>query len=174
MTAKPTRAVMDTLGMEAEARFVGGAVRDTIAGMRIGDVDIATPLPPDRVMDLLKSAGIKVVPTGLAHGTVTAVIDGAHFEITTLRRDVKTYGRHADVVFTDDWREDAARRDFTINAMSMTQAGEVFDYSHLGLRRIAIHLERHNHIVRNECICRFYIETSCHVFILTLKRGAEG
>jgi poly(A) polymerase len=128
MTAKPTRAVMDTLGMEAEARFVGGAVRDTIAGMRIGDVDIATPLPPDRVMDLLKSAGIKVVPTGLAHGTVTAVIDGAHFEITTLRRDVKTYGRHADVVFTDDWREDAARRDFTINAMSMTQAGEVFDY----------------------------------------------
>lgn len=129
MTAQPTRAVMDALCAEAEARFVGGAVRDTIVGnTRIGDVDIATPLPPERVMGLLNAAGIKVVPTGLAHGTVTAVIDGAHFEITTLRRDVKTYGRHADVIFTDDWREDAARRDFTINAMSMTQAGEVFDY----------------------------------------------
>lgn len=129
MTAKSTREVMDVLGGEAEARFVGGAVRDAIAGgTRVGDVDIATPLPPDRVMGLLKSAGIKVVPTGIDHGTVTAVIDGVHFEITTLRRDVKTYGRHADVVFTDDWREDAARRDFTINAMSMTQTGEVFDY----------------------------------------------
>ena len=129
MTEAATRAVMAALAPGGDARFVGGSVRDALCGSRrIGDIDIATPAAPERVMDLLAAAGIRAIPTGLAHGTVTAVIGTAHFEITTLRRDVKTYGRHADVAFTDDWREDAARRDFTINAMSLTPEGEVFDY----------------------------------------------
>lgn len=111
-----------------EARVVGGAVRDALAGRPVADIDLATPWAPDRVMAALKQAGLKVVPTGLAHGTVTAVADGRGFEITTLRRDVETDGRHAVVAFTEDWRLDASRRDFTINAMSMAREGSVFDY----------------------------------------------
>jgi poly(A) polymerase len=111
-----------------EARVVGGAVRDALAGRAVADVDLATPRPPDRVTQALTEAGIRAVPTGIDHGTVTAVIAGRGFEITTLRRDVATDGRHASVAFTDDWREDAARRDFTINALSMTRDGAVFDY----------------------------------------------
>ena len=111
-----------------EARVVGGAVRDTLADREVGEIDLATPRPPEQVTETLKAAGIRAVPTGLEHGTVTAVADGRGFEVTTLRRDVATDGRHAVVAFTDDWRSDAARRDFTINAMSLTRAGEVFDY----------------------------------------------
>jgi poly(A) polymerase/tRNA nucleotidyltransferase (CCA-adding enzyme) len=111
-----------------QARVVGGAVRDMLAGREIADVDFATPYDPQEVMARLKAAGIKSVPTGLAHGTVTAVARGRSFEITTLRRDVVTDGRHALVQFTDDWELDASRRDFTINAMSLTRQGEVFDY----------------------------------------------
>ena len=111
-----------------EARVVGGAVRDALAGLEITDVDVATPRTPDEVTRALQAAGIRVVPTGIAHGTVTAVVDGRGFEITTLRRDVETDGRHAVVAFTDDWKADASRRDFTINAMSMDQTGQVFDY----------------------------------------------
>ena len=111
-----------------DARVVGGAVRDSLAGHPVADFDLATPLPPGDVMAALNRAGIKTVPTGLAHGTVTAVVDGQPFEITTLRRDVETDGRHALVAFTSDWRQDASRRDFTINAMSMTRDGTVFDY----------------------------------------------
>jgi len=118
-------AILDAL---PAARIVGGAVRDALAGRPIADVDIATPDPPASVQAALASAGIRSVPTGIAHGTVTAIRDGRGFEITTLRRDVETDGRHAVVAFTDDWREDAARRDFTINAMSMTRDGTVFDY----------------------------------------------
>lgn len=110
------------------ARVVGGAVRDALAGRPVADLDLATPLPPDKVTRALRSAGIKVVPTGLAHGTVTAVVDGRGFEVTTLRHDLETDGRHAVVAFTADWQEDAARRDFTINAMSMDRNGTVFDY----------------------------------------------
>lgn len=109
-------------------RLVGGCVRDALAGQPIADIDLATPMPPDAVMDALGRAGLRAIPTGLAHGTVTALVDGHGFEITTLRRDVDTDGRHATVAFTDDWREDAARRDFTINAMSMAPDGQVFDY----------------------------------------------
>ncbi len=116
------------LDLLPEARVVGGAVRDTISGRALFDIDLASPLPPETVIARLTSAGVKVVPTGLAHGTVTAVLPARPVEITTLRRDVETDGRHAVVAFTDDWRADAARRDFTINSMSMTPLGDVYDY----------------------------------------------
>jgi poly(A) polymerase len=118
-------ALLDVL---PEARIVGGAVRDTLAERSFVDVDLASPLPPETVMERLAAAGVKAVPTGLAHGTVTAVLPGRPVEITTLRRDVETDGRHAVVAFTGDWREDAARRDFTINAMSLARDGAVYDY----------------------------------------------
>lgn len=111
-----------------EARMVGGAVRDVIAGRDIADVDFAVPLPPEMVMARAQKAGMKFIPTGLAHGTVTLVAAGHGFEVTSLRRDVETDGRHARVAFTDDWQEDAARRDFTINAMSRDRDGQIFDY----------------------------------------------
>jgi poly(A) polymerase len=112
-----------------EARFVGGAVRDTLLGLEVSDVDIATRHAPEVVVDLLEAARIKVVPTGIKHGTVTAVLESGPVEITTLRRDVETDGRHAVVAFTDDWREDAARRDFTMNALYADPlTGEIFDY----------------------------------------------
>lgn len=111
-----------------EARLVGGVVRDLLVGRAVADIDMATPEPPEQVLETLKKAGIKVVPTGLAHGTVTAVIDAAPYEITTLRRDVETDGRHAVVAWTSDWQEDAARRDFTINAMSRGRDGVLHDY----------------------------------------------
>lgn len=111
------------------ARVVGGAVRDTLLGIAVSDLDIATPLDPQEVMRRLEAAGIKVIPTGLAHGTITAVSSGTVIEVTTLRRDLTTDGRRATVAFTDDWREDAARRDFTINALyADPDTGEVFDY----------------------------------------------
>ena len=121
-------ALFEALGAE-HARYVGGAVRDTILGLPVSDVDIATRHDPDMVMAKLRSAGIKSIPTGIAHGTVTAITTGGPVEITTLRRDVATNGRHAEIAFTDDWREDAARRDFTMNALYADPAtGEIFDY----------------------------------------------
>ncbi|MFN3077282.1 MAG: CCA tRNA nucleotidyltransferase [Alphaproteobacteria bacterium] len=134
MTATATRAVMEALHVEGrEARFVGGCVRDGILKRPVTDVDIATPLPPEEGVERLSRAGIKVIPTGITHGTVTAVVDGTSFEITTLRKDVACDGRHAQVAFTDDWRQDAARRDFTINAMSAGIDGTIHDYFN-GLR----------------------------------------
>jgi poly(A) polymerase/tRNA nucleotidyltransferase (CCA-adding enzyme) len=111
-----------------EARVVGGAVRDRLAGLAVADVDLASPLAPEVVVARLEAAGLRAVPTGLAHGTITALVGARGFEITTLRRDVETDGRHARIAFIDDWREDAARRDFTINAMSMDRDGTVHDY----------------------------------------------
>lgn len=112
-----------------EARFVGGAVRDTLLRIEVSDVDVATRHAPEDVVAMLKEAGIKVVPTGLKHGTVTAVLESGPVEVTTLRRDVETDGRRAVVAFTDDWREDAARRDFTMNALyADLHTGEIFDY----------------------------------------------
>jgi poly(A) polymerase len=114
---------------DGESRVVGGAVRDTLLGIDVADVDIATRLPPQEVIERLQDARIKAVPTGLAHGTVTAVTAGGPVEVTTLRRDVSTDGRHAIIAYTDDWREDAARRDFTMNALYADPAtGEIFDY----------------------------------------------
>lgn len=122
------RDVAHVLGALPGSRVVGGAVRDTLAGLDVADIDVATPLRPEDVVRRLKAAGVKCVPTGLTHGTVTAVTARGPIEITTLRQDVETDGRHAVVAFTADWRADAARRDFTINAMSMQADGAVFDY----------------------------------------------
>ena len=121
-----TRRLAEVLGKD-QLRFVGGCVRDALARRPVTDVDAATPLPPEEVMARLEGAGIKVIATGLKHGTVTAAIGDRKFEITTLRRDAETDGRHARVEFTDDWVEDAKRRDFTINAMSCTPDGDVYD-----------------------------------------------
>lgn len=111
-----------------EARVVGGAVRDMLAGQAVADVDFASPLKPEEVMARAKEAGLKAVPTGIEHGTVTIIAEGHGFEVTSLRRDVETDGRHAVVEFTNDWCQDAARRDFTMNAMSYARDGEIFDY----------------------------------------------
>ena len=111
----------------SEARFVGGCVRDAIVQRPVVDIDIATAEPPERVMELLEAAGIKAIPTGIGHGTVSAVVDSRKFEITTLRRDVETDGRHARVEYIDDWVADAQRRDFTINTLSSTPGGDVYD-----------------------------------------------
>ena len=110
-----------------EARVVGGAVRNALMGMPVGDIDMATTLPPQDVVERAKEAGIKAVPTGIDHGTVTLVVDGEGYEVTTLRRDVTTDGRHAEVAFGTDWKEDAERRDLTINALYADASGEVID-----------------------------------------------
>jgi len=131
LKSKESRRLMDVLTAgDAPARFVGGCVRDALLGDFDPDVDldIATPLLPDQVNQRLAGAGIKAVPTGIEHGTITALVDGRPFEITTLRKDIACDGRHAEVRFTDDFREDAARRDFTINAMSTDRHGRLFDY----------------------------------------------
>ncbi len=112
-----------------EARVVGGAVRNALLGMPIAEVDVATTAVPDEVVKRVVSAGFKPVPTGIEHGTVTVVIDKHPFEVTTLRQDVETYGRHAKVAFGRDWKADAERRDFTINALSATRDGAVYDYT---------------------------------------------
>ena len=122
--------LLDALGAdEGLTRYVGGAVRDDLLRLPVSDVDLATKLRPDQVVERLQAAGLKAVPTGFEHGTVTAVSDGHPYEVTTLRRDIETFGRHATVAFTDQWEEDAARRDFTFNAlMADPRTGEIFDY----------------------------------------------
>lgn len=124
------RRVLAALEAEGGAtRIVGGAVRDTLLGLPVQDVDLATRFLPDEVMHRLQAAGIKAIPTGIEHGTITAVANHQPFEVTTLRRDVSTDGRRATVAFTSDWQEDAARRDFTINALFANPlTGEIFDY----------------------------------------------
>ncbi len=111
-----------------EARIVGGAVRDALIGQKVEDIDLAVNMPPEAVMKALGEAGIKTVPTGKDHGTVTAIVDHKGYEITSLRFDVETYGRKAKVSFTDDWESDAARRDFTFNALYADAAGKVYDF----------------------------------------------
>ena len=126
--APEVRAVMAALSDGgAVARFVGGCVRDTLAGRAVGDKDIATSAPPEVVLRLLEAAGLKAIPTGIDHGTVTAVANHVPFEITTLRHDVETDGRRARVAFTDDWLADAARRDFTMNALYADLDGTYYD-----------------------------------------------
>lgn len=110
-----------------EARFVGGCVRNTLLKAEVADIDIATTLTPDEVIKALSAAKLRSVPTGVDHGTVTAIADGKPYEITTLRRDVSTDGRRAVVAFTDDWAEDAQRRDFRLNALYADTDGTIFD-----------------------------------------------
>lgn len=110
-----------------ETRAVGGAVRNTLLGLPVTEVDLASTAVPDTVMARARKAGLKAIPTGIAHGTVTVVADGVAFEVTTLRRDVETYGRHAKVAFTEDWEEDARRRDFTLNALYAGSDGTLYD-----------------------------------------------
>jgi poly(A) polymerase len=127
-------AVLDALeGGGARAWFVGGCVRDGLLGLEAGDIDIATDAPPDRVTRLVEDAGLRAVPTGADHGTVTVVADHFPVEVTTLRRDVATDGRRATVAFTDRIEEDAERRDFTVNALYATRRGEVLDPVEQGL-----------------------------------------
>ena len=122
--------LLDALGAaEGLTRYVGGAVRDDLLGLPVSDIDLATRIRPEEVVDRLKGAGIKAVPTGIDHGTITAVSDGQVVEVTSLRRDVATDGRRATIAYTDDWQEDAARRDFTINALlADPQDGSIVDY----------------------------------------------
>ncbi|WP_439472175.1 CCA tRNA nucleotidyltransferase [Brevundimonas sp.] len=130
LTASATRSVIAALeaaGGPGCARFVGGCVRNALMGKPIDDIDIATTLKPEETEKAIRAAGLKAVPTGIAHGTVTAVSERTPFEITTLRRDVTTDGRNATVAFTDDWAEDAARRDFRLNALYADGEGQVFD-----------------------------------------------
>jgi poly(A) polymerase len=123
-----TRRVFDALDAPGvETRAVGGAVRDTLLGRPVRELDLATTAKPETVMALARKAGLKAIPTGIEHGTVTVVADGTSFEVTTLRRDVETFGRHATVAFTKDWEEDARRRDFTLNALYAGRDGTVFD-----------------------------------------------
>jgi poly(A) polymerase len=129
LRAPPVQRALDLLnGGGEEARVVGGAARNALIGVPLSDVDIATTALPDEVMRRAVAAGIKAVPTGIDHGTVTLVIDGMPFEVTTLREDVETFGRKANVSFGRDWKVDAERRDFTINALSITPDGIVHDY----------------------------------------------
>ena len=130
MTAAASAAVLAALGNDSDspvALFVGGCVRDALLGRSVQDIDIATVLAPDEVLARLARAGIAGLATGLEHGTVTAVVEAERLEITTLRVDVETDGRHAEVAFTEDWAGDARRRDFTINALFCNAGGEVFD-----------------------------------------------
>lgn len=128
MTTPETGAVIAALEEGGHtARFVGGCVRDTLLSRPISDIDIATDALPDAVLKCIEDAGLRAIPTGLAHGTITAVSGGTSYEITTLRHDVETDGRRAKVQFTDDWEGDAARRDLTINAMSMAPDGTLHD-----------------------------------------------
>lgn len=129
LTAGGTARVLQLLGADGEeARVVGGAVRNALLGLVPGDIDIATTALPDEVMRRAKAAGIKSVPTGIDHGTVTLVIDGHPYEVTTLREDTETFGRKAKVAFGRDWVKDAERRDFTMNGLSVDAAGVVHDH----------------------------------------------
>lgn len=129
LSAPATRTVMGALeaARPGGSRFVGGCVRNSLMGRPVDDIDVATVLEPQAVLAALAAAGLKAVPTGIAHGTVTAIADGRPFEITTLRRDVATDGRHAVVAFSQDWAEDAARRDFRLNAIYAEADGTLHD-----------------------------------------------
>ena len=169
-----------------EARVVGGAVRDFLAGLPIADIDLATPRLPDEVIAVLRASELRSVPTGISHGTITVVVEGEPFEITTLRRDIETDGRHATVAYTDDWKADAERRDFTFNAMSLDRSGCLYDYFG-GLRdlnegkvrfvgdattRIS---EDYLRILRFfRFFARFGIEVPTHETLAALERGIIG
>lgn len=123
-----TRTILSALqDAPATVRFVGGCVRDHLLGKTVTDLDLATTLEPSNVLQQLENATLKAVPLGIAYGSVLVVMEPYHYEITTLRRDVKTDGRHAKICFTDDWEEDAQRRDFTFNALYLSIRGDLYD-----------------------------------------------
>jgi poly(A) polymerase len=129
LRSKPLQALFAALNRDGgEVRVVGGAVRNTLLGTKVSDVDLATTHLPEQTVRLAKEAGFKPVPTGIEHGTITVVVQGQPFEVTTLRKDIETNGRHAKVAFGTDWKTDAERRDFTINALYATADGDVIDY----------------------------------------------
>lgn len=129
LTGGGAATVLSLLGRDGEeARVVGGAVRNALMGLPVGEIDIATTAVPDEVIRRARTAGVKYAPTGIEHGTVTLIVEGHPYEVTTLREDVETYGRKAKVAFGRDWARDAERRDFTINALSADAAGRVYDY----------------------------------------------
>ena len=141
LSAAATQKVLAALAAAGhEGRVVGGAVRNALLGVPVVDVDIATAAAPERVIAVMREAGLAAIPTGIEHGTITVVCDGRPFEVTTLRRDVETDGRRAVVAYTDDWAEDARRRDFTLNALYCDAAGRVHDplggYPDLAARRV--------------------------------------
>ncbi|WP_339641528.1 CCA tRNA nucleotidyltransferase [Jannaschia helgolandensis] len=128
LTASRTQAVFTALNDAGyRALAVGGCVRNALLGVPVSDIDLATNATPDRVMDVAEAVGFKVVPTGIDHGTVTVISDGTPYEITTFRRDIDTDGRYATVAFSDDVTEDAARRDFTMNALYADASGVIVD-----------------------------------------------
>ena len=139
LTASDTQTVMAALEAARPdgARFVGGCVRNSLMGRPIDDIDIATQLKPQETLAALAAAGIRAIPTGIEHGTVTAIVDGTPFEITSLRRDVETDGRRAVVAFTQDWAEDAMRRDFRLNAIYADAAGKLYDPTGHGIEDAA-------------------------------------
>ncbi len=129
LRSKPLQALFAALNRDGgEVRVVGGAVRNTLLGTKVSDVDLATTHLPEETVRLAKEAGFKPVPTGIEHGTITVVVQGQPFEVTALRKDIETNGRHAKVAFGTDWKTDAERRDFTINALYATADGDVIDY----------------------------------------------
>jgi len=141
LAAPDTQAVFEAIeGAGHAVRAVGGTVRNALFGQAVRDIDLATTAPPDEVMRVAEAAGLKAVATGIEHGTVTIVSGGTPIEVTTLRRDIETFGRHARVAFTTDWRADAARRDFTMNALYCDRDGTIFDplggYDDLIARRV--------------------------------------
>jgi poly(A) polymerase len=168
--ARPeTQAVLLALeGGGYEARIVGGAVRNALIDAAVKDLDIATTALPQDVIRLAKAAGLQAIPTGIEHGTVTIVADRVQFEVTTLRRDVETFGRHATVAFTDDWAEDARRRDFTINALYCDREGTVHDplgggYEDLRARRVQFIGDAHERIREDYLrILRFFRFTATY------------
>jgi poly(A) polymerase len=128
LRARPTQTVLASIRRGGHgARVVGGAVRNALLGRPVADIDIATTATPEQVVELAHASGLKTIATGLQHGTVTVVADGHPFEVTTLRHDLETYGRHAKVAFTDDWHADASRRDLTLNALYCEADGTIFD-----------------------------------------------
>ncbi|MGH6788633.1 MAG: CCA tRNA nucleotidyltransferase [Pseudolabrys sp.] len=128
LTTGPLARLLAALDRDGEeARAVGGAVRNALMDLPVGEIDVATTALPEEVVRRVEAAGFKAVPTGIEHGTVTVVIDKTPFEVTTLRKDIETYGRHAKVEFGRDWKADAERRDFTMNALSVARDGTVFD-----------------------------------------------
>jgi poly(A) polymerase len=162
LASGPTARVLELLnGNGEEARVVGGAVRNALLKIPIGDIDIATSAPPDEVVRRAKAAGIKSVPTGIDHGTVTLVVEGRPFEVTTLREDTETYGRKAKVAFGRDWARDAERRDFTINGLSVDADGVVHDHvgglDDLAARRVRFIGDPHQRIAEDYLrILRFF------------------